>query len=119
MVLTNDNASLRCTDFKKSSGGLEPSKGVIWIFHGIAFTTDKDVFKKPTLLYSPDNRWSVNETGGKSELIITNAKPEDAGVFRCITSTGQYNAQLVVFGISYFKHNFQILCTQRTLKELM
>ena len=111
VILLSQKTSMKCTHSKKSSGEIKSDDvmksdgrvksdgGVTWMFEAmISNAGRKTVYKNSSLRYNPEGRWSVTESGGTNELIITETRKEDAGLYKCIASTGQHTAQLVVLG---------------------
>ena len=126
VILLSQNALMKCTHVRKSSdeiksddvmnsdGRVRSDGGVTWMFEAMESSAGrKPVYKNFSLLYNPEGRWSVSESGGTNELIITETKKEDAGQYKCIASTGQHTAQLVVLG------KFRICCNANIVTSKM
>ena len=108
VVLLSHNVSMRCRNSSQSGGKVISNGDVIWMFKASGLNNEEiTVYTHSGLHHNPAGRWSVNKSGGTNELIITDAKPEDAGRYDCITSIEEFTAQLVVLGKSEYDANYR------------
>ena len=71
---------------------------VEWSFKAVGSNADPTAYRNSTMLLNED-RWSVRNNQEHSELIITGAKPKDAGRFTCLTAEGEsHSTYLVILG---------------------
>ena len=73
--------------------------GLVWSFRSVVSQTVKTLYRNSTILqHSARSSVSEDFQNGEIHLIIRGTKPEDAGVYTCLTVGGEYKAYLVIMG---------------------